>query len=61
MMPQTVPNRPTKGAVEPTEASTLRPDSILVVSSSMTLRIVRVRNSEAVPASSRRLAPKRAW
>ena len=50
-MPHTVPNRPTNGAVLPTEASTVRPDSRRAVSSSITRRIARVRNSAALPAS----------
>src|SRR3954468_369954 len=41
----TVPNRPTNGAVEPTEASTVSPDSRRAVSSSITRRMARVRNS----------------
>ena len=44
-MPQTVPNRPMKGAVEPTEASTARPDCSRAVDSSMELRSVRVSHS----------------
>ena len=34
-MPHTVPNRPTKGAVEPIEASTVRPDSSAAVDSAI--------------------------
>src|SRR3954471_16579733 len=44
-MPQTVPNRPTKGAVDPTEASTARPPCMRAVDSSMELRIARVSHS----------------
>ena len=43
--PQTVPNRPTNGAVAPTVASTARPFSSRVVSSSSTFLIVRVTKS----------------
>ena len=34
-MPQTVPNKPTNGAVDPTEASTAKPDCKCAVASSM--------------------------
>ena len=44
-MPQTVPNRPTNGAVEPTEASTAMPDCSWVVNSSMAWRRLRVTQS----------------
>src|SRR5437764_1556402 len=46
-MPQTVPNRPTKGAVDPTEASTARPPCMREVASSIELRIARVSHSLA--------------
>ena len=55
--PQTVPNRPTKGAVAPTVASTARPFSMRVVSSSSTFLMVRVTKSLALPASSSLAAP----
>src|SRR4051794_13017023 len=42
---QTVPKSPTKGAVEPMEASTVRPDSSRAGSSSITRRMARVTNS----------------
>src|SRR6218665_3291031 len=44
-MPQTVPNRPMNGAVEPTEASIARPDCRRAVNASMQLRRQRVTQS----------------
>ncbi len=44
-MPQTVPNKPTKGAVEPTEASTAMPDCRLAEASSMAWRSDSVTHS----------------
>src|SRR6185312_15462124 len=41
-MPQTVPNSPTNGAVEPTEARIASPDCSLAENSSMVLRRQRV-------------------
>src|SRR6185369_4802271 len=44
-MPQTVPNKPTKGAVDPTDASTARPDCSRAVDSSIELRSDRMSHS----------------
>src|SRR5574337_1045699 len=44
-MPHTVPKRPTKGAVEPTDASTVRPASRREVDRAMDFLRARVRNS----------------
>ena len=58
--PQTVPNKPTNGAVAPTVAKAVKPLSMRKVSSSKTFLMVRVRKAWALPASSSRSAPKRA-
>ena len=55
--PQTVPKRPTNGAVAPTVASTVRPFSSRLISSSSTFLSVRVTNSLPLPASCSREAP----
>src|SRR6218665_2188804 len=60
-MPHTVPNRPMKGAVEPTEARMARPDCMRAVNSSMQLRRQRVTQSLTSRVSCRCALVLRWW